>query len=187
MADCYLGEIRMFAGSFAPEGWALCDGSMLSVSAYQALFSLIGAIYGGDGVSTFALPDLRGRIPVGMGNGTGLTPRVIGQNGGGETAALPDGSYLPPHTHALVATTVPASTNTGSSSVLFASTATETVGTTPLTIYQLASDITGEPVQALAGQTVASNLTPNYAHANVMPSTVITYIIATNGIYPTQG
>ena len=82
MSDYFVGEIRLFAGAYAPANWHLCDGSLLSINTYQALYSLIGTTYGGVGVSTFGLPDLRGRIPIGQGQGTGLTNRVLGQNGG---------------------------------------------------------------------------------------------------------
>ncbi len=82
----FVGEIRMFAGNFAPRGWALCDGQLLPISSNTALFSLLGTTYGGDGRTTFALPDLRGRVPIHAGNGPGMTPRRLGQKAGTETA-----------------------------------------------------------------------------------------------------
>ena len=100
--DGFIGEIRMFAGNYAPQNWALCDGSQLPISGNEALFSLIGTSYGGDGISTFALPDLRGRIPICQGQGNGLTPRVLGQSFGAEGVAL-GLSEMPSHTHALSA------------------------------------------------------------------------------------
>ncbi|MHA2174882.1 MAG: phage tail protein, partial [Candidatus Hodarchaeales archaeon] len=84
-ANPYLGEIILFAGNFAPRGWAFCDGQLLLISQNTALFSLLGITYGGDGRTTFALPDLRGRVPVHAGTGPGLTPRPLGQKGGSET------------------------------------------------------------------------------------------------------
>ncbi|CAK0753042.1 hypothetical protein CCP3SC1_2180003 [Gammaproteobacteria bacterium] len=84
----YVGEIRVFAGSFAPGGWFLCNGSTVSVSQYQALFALLGTTYGGDGVNTFGLPDLRGRFNIAVGNGPGLTHRALGEKGGSETVTL---------------------------------------------------------------------------------------------------
>lgn len=96
----FLGEIRLFAGNFAPVGWALCDGSLLPISQNAALFSLLGTTYGGDGKTTFALPDLRGRAPIGMGNGIGLTPRLEGSTGGLEQATLSI-TQLPSHTHTI--------------------------------------------------------------------------------------
>jgi microcystin-dependent protein len=88
MSESYIGEIRAFAGNFAPEGWALCDGSLLAIASNTALFSLIGTTYGGDGQNTFALPDLRGRAVIHQGTGTGLSPYVIGEQVGTETVTL---------------------------------------------------------------------------------------------------
>jgi len=115
--DNYLGEVRIFAGNYAPEGWQFCNGQSLSVSEYQALYSLIGTTYGGDGVNTFALPDLRGRVPVGVGSGPGLTPRVLGQSGGSEEVALVE-SQIPAHGHNLTVNTSEASTATPSQNML---------------------------------------------------------------------
>ena len=83
-----LGEIMMWGGTFAPSGWAFCDGATLSIAQNTALFSLLGTTYGGNGTSTFRLPDLQGRMPMGTGTGTGLTPRVLGDSGGSESATL---------------------------------------------------------------------------------------------------
>src|SRR5271155_1181943 len=99
MASPYVGEIRMFGGNFAPEGWLFCDGSLLAISEYTTLFQLIGTTYGGNGQTTFALPDLRGRVPVHQGSGF-----VMGQQDGAETVTL-TAEQLPAHTHALNATT----------------------------------------------------------------------------------
>jgi len=96
--DSYVGEIRMFGGNYAPDGWALCDGSLLQVANNEALFSLLGSTYGGDGRSTFGLPDLRGRLPVGQGQGTGLSNRVLAQAIGAETVALA-AAEVAPHSH----------------------------------------------------------------------------------------
>ena len=82
--DPFVGEIKIFAGTFAPENWRFCDGSLLSISVYNPLYSLLGTTYGGDGITNFALPDLRGRIPVGQGSGPGLTSRIRGAKGGTE-------------------------------------------------------------------------------------------------------
>ena len=99
MAQPYVGEIRMFAGNFAPAGWAFCDGQLLPISENETLFQLIGTTYGGDGESTFALPDLRGRIPIHQGNGF-----ILAETGGAEEITLTS-SQIPSHTHALLATT----------------------------------------------------------------------------------
>ncbi|WP_340819596.1 tail fiber protein [Methanolobus sp. WCC4] len=98
--DPLLGEITLFAGNFAPRGWAFCNGQLLPINQNQALFSILGTTYGGDGRTTFALPDLRGRAPVHAGNGPGLSPVVLGQKGGAETVAL-NVNQMPSHTHTL--------------------------------------------------------------------------------------
>src|SRR6516165_9248553 len=97
MAQPYVGEIRMFAGNFAPAGWMFCEGQLLPISEYETLFNLIGTTYGGDGQSTFALPDLRGRLPLHQGSGY-----VIGQSGGAETVTLTT-QQMPVHSHSLMA------------------------------------------------------------------------------------
>src|SRR5437763_9279939 len=99
MAQPYVGEIRMFAGNFAPAGWMFCESQLLPISEYETLFNLIGTTYGGDGQSTFALPDLRGRIPLHQGNGF-----VLAETGGVETVTLTV-SQIPAHSHALLAST----------------------------------------------------------------------------------
>jgi len=100
----FIGEVRIFAGNFAPRGWAFCEGQVLPISQNQALFSLIGTIYGGDGRTTFALPDLRGRVPLGKGNGPGLSNYPLGVRGGSESTVLKS-SNLPSHNHGLGAST----------------------------------------------------------------------------------
>ena len=100
MSDPFVGEIRMFAGNFAPQGWAFCDGQLLAISSNQALFSLLGTIYGGDGRTTFALPDLRGRVSIHPGNGPGLQSVSLGQKGGSNNHLLTV-SQLPSHNHPL--------------------------------------------------------------------------------------
>src|SRR5688572_13830350 len=98
----YIGEVRMFGGNFAPLGWSFCNGQLVSIAENETLFSLIGTIYGGDGQTTFALPDLRGRAPISPGQGPGLPVYVIGQTGGTETNTLTNNNI--PHTHAITGT-----------------------------------------------------------------------------------
>ena len=100
MSEPFVGEIRMFAGNFAPRGWAFCDGQLLAVSQNDALFSLLGTIYGGDGRTTFGLPDLRGRVPIHAGSGPGLSPRRLGAKAGAENVTLTV-NQLPSHSHRL--------------------------------------------------------------------------------------
>src|ERR1700749_2572272 len=102
MAQPYVGEIRMFAGNFAPAGWMFCAGQLLPISEYETLFNLIGTTYGGDGQSTFGLPDLRGRLPIHMGQGVGLSTRFLSETGGVETVTLTL-QQLPQHNHSLFA------------------------------------------------------------------------------------
>jgi microcystin-dependent protein len=100
----YLGEIRWFAGNFAPRGWALCDGQILPINQNQSLYSLLGTTYGGDGRTSFALPDMRGRIPTHEGQGAGLSSRALGEKSGSETFTITE-QQMPTHTHALNADT----------------------------------------------------------------------------------
>src|ERR687885_3038412 len=112
MAQPYVGEIRMFGGNFAPAGWAFCDGSVLPISENETLFQLLGTTYGGDGESTFALPDLRGRVPIHQGNGF-----ILAETGGVEEVTLTV-SQIPAHNHALVATTSVANQTSPSNNVV---------------------------------------------------------------------
>src|ERR1700682_1273544 len=116
MSQPYVGEIRMFGGNFAPAGWMFCDGQLLAISDYDTLFNLIGTTYGGDGQSTFALPDLRGRIPVHFGNGF-----TLAENGGSETVTL-TAQEIPAHNHAFLGTSSLSSATGPSSDVLAEST-----------------------------------------------------------------
>ncbi len=109
--DTFLGTISMYGLNYAPRGWHMCDGSLMSISANQALFALLGSNFGGDARTTFGLPDLRGRVPVGWGHGTGLSPNQLGQKGGFETHNLTV-DQLPPHNHAATAASTSTSTST---------------------------------------------------------------------------
>ncbi len=173
MATPFVGEIRLFAGNFAPAGWAFCDGSLLPISQNDVLFQLIGTTYGGDGVNTFALPDLRGRVPVHQGAGPGLTPRTIGEVAGAETVTLL-GAQLPSHNHVLNATTTAASGANGvAGSLTGANTAGSSFyGSTPGG-GAMASGVLGS---AGAGQ----------AHNNMAPYLGLNFIISLFGIFPTQ-
>ena len=104
MTDQYIGEIRMFGGNFPPQSWALCNGQILSIAQNETLYTLLGTTYGGDGQTTFALPDLQGRLPMHQGNGQNLSPRTIGQKDGVETVTLTQ-TMMPAHSHGMVATT----------------------------------------------------------------------------------
>lgn len=166
MAQPYVGEIRMFAGNFNPAGWAFCNGQLLSIAENETLFSLIGTTYGGDGQSTFGVPDLRGRVPVHM--GTGFT---IGQMAGNETVTLTP-QTMPSHTHPFVVTTNLASTNQPGNNLL-ATTQASTV-----TAYG-----TDNPQVSLNSAAI-STVGGNQPHENRQPTIAMTYIISLFGIYP---
>jgi microcystin-dependent protein len=166
MAEPFVGEVRLFAGNFAPQGWAFCDGQLLSIADNDVLFALVGTLYGGDGQNTFALPDLRGRVPVHQASGY-----TIGQQGGSESVALA-ASQMPRHTHAMMASTLAASTAHGPAEVL---------GSSPtMNLYG-----TGAPNMAMDPNAI----TPaggNQPHDNMPPFVAMNYIIALFGIFPSQ-
>lgn len=184
MSEPFLGEIRLFAGDYAPAGWNFCDGTRLAIAEHSALFSLIGAIWGGDGRNDFALPDLRCRVPIGQGARPGLTPRGLGQTGGAETVALTTAT-LPAHSHAFKATSKPATsmepknrlpggvTASGATTGLYLkeNTAAATIQTMDANMLDFAGG-RGRDKPAAA------------PHANSMPSLAINYIIALTGSYP---
>src|SRR3546814_7630392 len=116
MSTPFLGEVRLFGFNFGPQDWHACDGSLLSIAQNDALFALLGTTYGGDGQTSFAVPDLRGQVPLHQGKGPGLTPRVIGEGGGSETVTLAV-QQLGAHGHAFAVTSAVASTGTPSGSV----------------------------------------------------------------------
>ena len=170
MSEPYIGEIRMFGGNFAPVGWSFCDGSTLSIAQYDALFNLIGTTYGGDGVNTFNLPDLRGRVPVHQGAGS-QGSYTIGQNGGSETVTL-NTSQLPAHSHGAQAQSGQGNQQAPAGGVWAASI---------LNQYSTnaANAAMNPQSMAMAGG--------NQPHENMLPFQCISFIIALNGIYPTQG
>jgi microcystin-dependent protein len=171
MSEPYVGEIRLFAGSFAPRGWALCDGQLLSVSSNDALFSLFGTIYGGDGRTTFGLPDMRGRIPVHQGTGPGLSNRRLGSKGGAETVTLTE-NQLPAHAHA---------TGSGNAATS-ADPSSKVMGTTGRQFYGAAAGAT--PGSTASAPQVSQIVGANQAHANVMPFQCVNFIICISGLFP---
>lgn len=164
MAQPYVGEIRLFAGNFAPAGWMLCNGQLLPISENETLFQLIGTNYGGDGQSTFALPDLRGRVPIHQGTGF-----VLAQSGGVENVTLTI-QQIPVHSHPLLASADPANSPNPGGNVLG-----ETISTTPY--------FAGPPAVALAPQSIAP-VGGNQPHENLQPYQCINYIISLFGIFP---
>lgn len=166
----FLGQIIMFGGNFAPRGWAFCDGQLLPISSYNALFSILGTTYGGDGRTTFALPDLRGRVPMHPGNGPGLTSRRIGQKGGLEENTI-NITQMPPHDHNV---TLPAKEEANAEAPtnnFVAGAGFDGFGTT--------SDVT---MGALPQQSVGGGQAVN----NIQPFQCVYFIIALQGIFPSR-
>jgi microcystin-dependent protein len=171
MSEPFVGEIRMFAGNFAPRGWAFCDGQLLAVSQNDALFSLLGTIYGGDGRTTFGLPDLRGRIPIHAGHGPGLSERRLGAKGGAEKVTLTV-NQLPSHSHRLHATNQQANTLEPVTRAL-----------APTAFGDVYSpDFAPENMSSSAITQVGGSR----SHTNLMPFLCIHFIIALVGIYPSR-
>lgn len=185
MADPYLGEIRAFAGSYAPEDWVLCDGSMLSVSTYQALFAVLGTTYGGDGVSTFGVPDLRGRIISGDGQLTGGQNYPLGSKGGVEEVAL-QVANMPAHSHTFNVNSAPGTLNNATNNYLAAAVDVANPSYT-VNIYQAASSSnTPTPVQ-WADNAVSQTIgTVGMPHDNMQPYLTISYIMCVVGLFPSQ-
>jgi microcystin-dependent protein len=171
MSEPYIGEIRMFAGNFAPDGWLFCQGQLLSISENSVLFSLLGTTYGGDGQSTFALPDLRSRVPLHQGQGPGLGNYVLGQAGGVETVTLLS-THMPSHTHPVVVSSNPATTGVPSISVTLA------VAGTDIYIAESASgNMNSGSISSIGG---------SQPHENIQPILAISFIISLFGIFPPQ-
>lgn len=167
MSDQYVGEIRMFSGNYAPEGWHYCDGTMLSIAGNEVLYALIGTTYGGDGVTTFQLPDLRGRVPIHVSSNHSL-----GQMAGSEQVTLTQ-SQLPAHTHA-------ANANSDAADATSSLPEGHYWGYSSITNYQPANpNVTMNPA-AISG---TGN---NQPHNNMMPSMTTSFIIALVGTYPMQ-
>lgn len=168
-SDPMIGEIQWFAGNFPPRGWAFCDGQLLAISQYTALFSILGTTYGGDGRTTFALPDVRGRTLIHAGEGLGLTRKLLGQRGGAETVALSIAN-MPAHTHALRASGGSASAAVPTNNVLASPGRTR--------IYDSAEanvNMNGSSVSAVGA---------GLPHDNMQPYNTLNCIIALEGLYP---
>ncbi len=160
----YIGEIRLFAGNFAPYGWMFCHGQELLISQNSALFALIGTTYGGDGSRTFGLPDLQGRVPLHRGNGPGLSPRFMGEHGGTESVTLLPGE-MPAHTHPImVSPTVAASTSP--------------VGAVPAVLPSDAAWASGPADESMAASSAAGGSVP---HENRQPTLAMNYVICVSG------
>jgi len=164
MAQPYVGEIRMFAGNFAPAGWMFCEGQLLPISEYETLFNLIGTTYGGDGQSTFALPDLRGRLPIHFGNGF-----VLAETGGVEEVTLTV-SQIPAHSHPMLGSTAIAGSTNPSGQV--------PAQTSTFDFYQTS------PASSVMGVQSISAIGGSQPHTNFQPYLCVSFIISLFGIFP---
>lgn len=173
--DPYIGEIRLFAGNFAPKDWAFCNGQLMSIAQNTALFSLLGTTYGGDGKTTFALPDLQGRVPVHAGAGQGLTERTLGEQGGEPYVTLLS-TEMPYHTHQAMAVAAIGTTTDPTGGVWAESIKQGRGGTqTPLYAPTVNASMSMNAVGVAGG---------SQPHNNMQPYLALNYIIALNGIYP---
>jgi microcystin-dependent protein len=176
MTSPFVAEIRIFAGNFAPTGWATCDGQLLPISQNTALFSLLGTFYGGDGKSTFALPNLQGSTAVGTGQGPGLSEYFLGQSGGSDFVTLIE-SEMPAHTHTVRVSNQQGDVQQPTPAMAVA----RPNGATPF--------VPGSPVPPLTPMAF-QQLSPaggSLPHNNLMPYLTLTYIIAMQGVFPPRG
>lgn len=176
MSEPFIGEIKMVGFNFPPRSWANCDGQLLAISSNTALFSLLGTTFGGDGRTTFGLPDLRGRVPIQVGNGPGLTSRSWGQKGGQETVTLTQ-NQMPSHTH--TGGTVSTTTAVGNQ--------TEPDGHLLAKANDGESNYSDEASTGnLGGNQVIGNTGGSQSHENMPPFLSIHFVIALQGIYPSR-
>ena len=170
--DSIIGEIRMFAGNFAPTGWAFCQGQLLPIAQNQALFSLLGTTYGGDGRTSFALPDLRGRVPVGFGQGLGLSNRVIGEQFGSELVTL-NINQMPSHNHTVNAVTTEGNQNLPTNSL-------------PANTKTLDKEYSDANANTTMKATMVNPTGGSQPFGVSQPSLGVNFIIALQGIYPSR-
>jgi microcystin-dependent protein len=168
----FIGQIMMFGGSFAPRGWAFCEGQLLPISQNAALFSILGTTYGGDGRSTFALPDLRGRVAIHPGSGPGLSNYRLGEKGGVESVTL-NVNQIPAHSHGISASNGAADSADPTASSGFGSTGRSNFYMTD-----------AQPTAMKSG--TVSSVGGNQAHTNIQPFTAVNFIIALQGVFPSR-
>lgn len=181
--DCFLGEVRMFAGNFAPRNWAFTDGQLLAISSNTALFSILGTTYGGDGRTTFGLPGLRGRTVLHEGSGPGLTPRNLGQRSGAETVTL-NINQMPSHNHqASTSSTLRATSTAGDNSDPTGRVLAEDGNDN---IYLNAAPNVNMHAGAITSATTVTNNGGSQFHNNMPPFNVLNYIICISGTFPSR-
>jgi len=180
MSQPFVGEIRLCGFNFAPVGWALCNGQLLPISEYEVLFNLIGTTYGGDGVQTFALPNLQSRVPIHQGQGQGLGNYVIGQLGGSENITL-NTQQLPMHNHSMNVTNAFGTVGSPNNGILgITNSGTPTAPTDGNLDF-----IGGAPDATLAASAIALS-GGNQPHNNIQPCLVVNFIISLFGVFPSQ-
>jgi microcystin-dependent protein len=180
--DNYIGEIRIFAGDFAPVGWSQCNGALLSIAENEALYTLLGTTYGGDGVSTFGLPDLRGRVLVNQGTAVSGTNYVLGQSGGTEGVTVLS-TQMPQHNHSFVVSTNDGNVIQVNNNFYAAPVAPTDPPSANKSIVFYQPDTAGEVKSTLKNSTIQP-VGGNQPHENMQPFVTITYIIALYGIFP---
>lgn len=183
MSEPFIGQIEIFSFGFAPRGWAQCNGQLMPIAQNQALFALLGTAFGGDGMRTFALPNLQGRIPMGQGNGPGRTPRSLGQLVGEDNHTL-SANETPPHTHDVaVISNVGTATNTQipGPTVALAKTAGVDTSNNPITLNVYGGT---QPNVSLAPSAIGN--AGGQPHSNMMPSLGVNFCIALQGIFPSR-
>jgi len=185
--ETYLGTILAFGFSYAPQGWAICNGALISITQNTALYSLLGTYYGGDGRNTFGIPDLQGRVIIGQGSGAGLTPRTIGEKAGYEYVGLTV-NQLPVHNHTaqFTGTSVTIKANSAPATAATPSTRANAIGaiTSGYLYNNTAPTIDLNVAGTSEGNVEVSNVGGNDGHYNLQPYTVLNYCIATQGLYP---
>ncbi len=190
--EAFLSTILIWPPNFAPNGWALCAGQLMSISQNAALFSLLGTTYGGDGITTFGLPNLQGRVPIGAGQGPGLSPYNLGDNGGVESVTLGINT-IPQHSHTAtpnLSVSLPAVTTTGTTNQpgpSVAPAAPTDAARNPVNIFSNAT-----PTQNLGQPSISGTISIGLAgsglpHENRQPYLAVNYIIALQGIFPSRG
>jgi len=178
----FIGQIMMFGGNFAPRGWAFCEGQLQAISQNSALFSILGTTFGGDGRTTFGLPDLRGRAPMHSGNGPGLTTRRLGEKGGIEYVTL-DQTQIPSHTHAAAMTGVMGALEAGNGKAGTYSSGSYLATSNGFTNSGGGGNISGVGV---SGNVTVGNTGGTQSHINMQPFQVVSFCIALFGIYPSR-
>lgn len=174
----FIGQIVLFAGNFAPRGWQFCQGQILTIAQNTALFSILGTTYGGNGQTTFALPDLRGRVPVGQGQGPGLSSYTLGEMAGVESVALV-ATQMPAHNHNVMVSSGAADSNTGKNNYL--AVANGSLAGDPVTV----NTYNGTPTDLLGNNSISIS-GGSQPHTNIQPLLGLNYIICLEGIFPSR-